>query len=420
MVIALFFLALLYTYVASTCGEKLGRDRFTVKKSTLRGRSGSKYGAQCGKGWQEQYTLLHATILQSKPAKQRLAIVELHKNGLGDRLTSAITIFYFALLSGRAFRIDWKGASNDVALTSALEKPNVDWEFKAGDLEGQEGTQRVNWFQKDGYWPQHTEPFDAFGGNDLALMWREARAVVFAINTGVVDTLFYNPYHRQQLFEWGLMPETAVGCALDFLFRPRAEVLDLVRDVHAQLRDSGALKLGIQIRLGDDYLKDKPRGTCDEAVDDEHVERWFRCAAKVEEEYRVEGRPVYWYIVSDCPSLRTEAAKLYGAKVLLPSHEMVTEHIEHASGNATRDRLAFRTTVAEQWLFGMTDFQVITERSSFGRLAALRSLRFRSVFTVRSAEALAERGRNISTWECSRANFDGFEDVAVRHNWVKI
>ncbi len=46
---------------------------------------------------------------------------------------------------------------------------------------------------------QHREPFDAFGGNDLALMWREARAVVFAINTGVVDTLFYNPYHRQQV-----------------------------------------------------------------------------------------------------------------------------------------------------------------------------------------------------------------------------
>lgn len=50
-----------------------------------------------------------------------------------------------------------------------------------------------------------------------------------------------------QLFEWGLMPETAVGCALDFLFRPRAEVLDLVRDVHAPLRDSSALKIGVQV-----------------------------------------------------------------------------------------------------------------------------------------------------------------------------
>ena len=48
-------------------------------------------------------------------------------------------------------------------------------------------------------------------------------------------------------------------------------------------------------------------------------------------------------------------------QVLLPSHETVTEHIEHASGNATRDMLAFQTTIAEQWLFGMTDFQVMRQ-----------------------------------------------------------
>ena len=71
-------------------------------------------------------------------------------------------------------------------------------------------------------------------------------------------------------------------------------------------------------------------------------------------------------------------------------------------------------------LKGGDNGQVISERSSFGRLAALRSLRFRSVFTVRSAASLAERGRNISAWECTRDQFDSFEDVAVRNSWVKI
>ncbi len=56
--------------------------------------------------------------------------------------------------AGRAFKIDWKGVSDDVALISALEKPNVDWEFRASDLEGQEGTHRVDWFQEHGYYPQ--------------------------------------------------------------------------------------------------------------------------------------------------------------------------------------------------------------------------------------------------------------------------
>lgn len=63
--------------------------------------------------------------------------------------------------------------------------------------------------------------------------------------------------------------------------------------------------------------------------------------------------------------------------------------------------------------------QIITEESSFGRLAALRSLRFRSVFTMRSPEATAERSRNAS-WECMRENFDSFQEVAVNHPWVKV
>jgi hypothetical protein len=51
-----------------------------------------------------------------------------------------------------------------------------------------------------------------------------------------------------QLFAWGLRLETAVGCALDYLFRPRPEVLDLVRESHKALQDTEALKIGIQVQ----------------------------------------------------------------------------------------------------------------------------------------------------------------------------
>lgn len=58
--------------------------------------------------------------------------------------------------------------------------------------------------------------------------------------------------------------------------------------------------------------------------------------------------------------------------------------------------------------------QVISERSTFGRLAALRSLRFRSVYTVR------EIAGQPQPLECKRSDFDDFEDVAVKQTWVKI
>ena len=58
----------------------------------------------------------------------------------------------------------------------------------------------------------------------------------------------------------------------------------------------------------------------------------------------------------------------------------------------------------------MLPSQVITEESSFGRLAALRSLRFRSVFTVRTP------GGVDATRECSPGNFDTFEALANSTN----
>ena len=62
--------------------------------------SGARESPQCGNNWQAQYARLHAGILKSEPSKQRFAVYKARVNGLGDRLTSAVTIFYYAMLSG--------------------------------------------------------------------------------------------------------------------------------------------------------------------------------------------------------------------------------------------------------------------------------------------------------------------------------
>ena len=90
----------------------------------------------------------------------------------------------------------------------------------------------------------------------------------------------------------------------------------------------------------------------------EHAEHALWHPRQVEEHYRVEGQQVLWYVASDCARLRGRAAERYGAKVLLPQGEAPVEHVMESSGNATRDALAFRVAFAEQWLLGMTDFQV--------------------------------------------------------------
>ena len=71
------------------------------------------------------------------------------------------------------------------------------------------------------------------------------------------------------------------------------------------------------------------------------------------------GQEVLWYVVSDCAQLRARAAERYGAKVVVPRGGAVpVEHLMISSGDAARDVLAFRAAFAEQWLLGMTDFQV--------------------------------------------------------------
>jgi hypothetical protein len=102
-------------------------------------------------------------------------------------------------LSGRAFRIDWHGASSEATLANVMEKPNVDWEAAEGDVGGGGETLRVDWWMVNGHHPPDAIDFKVFGGADLAGMWPEPRTVVFEINTGAVDKLFYNPYHRQQV-----------------------------------------------------------------------------------------------------------------------------------------------------------------------------------------------------------------------------
>ena len=64
---------------------------------------------------------------------------------------------------------------------------------------------------------------------------------------GGIDRLFSNPHHHQQLYDWGLRPDTAVGCAMRFLFRPRHELFQGLDDLIRDMSDPRTLKIGLQV-----------------------------------------------------------------------------------------------------------------------------------------------------------------------------
>jgi hypothetical protein len=78
----------------------------------------------CGRAWRDQYASLHGRVLAGRsPTKHVVALAV--DAGLADRLTGTISVFFYALLSGRAFQVvTYPGV---VGLEEAFEPASVDW-----------------------------------------------------------------------------------------------------------------------------------------------------------------------------------------------------------------------------------------------------------------------------------------------------
>jgi hypothetical protein len=66
------------------------------------GGADEKSGQSCG-NWQADYAALHAGVLSGR--RPWRTVVALGDSGLADNLVGAVTVFYFALLTGRAFQV---------------------------------------------------------------------------------------------------------------------------------------------------------------------------------------------------------------------------------------------------------------------------------------------------------------------------
>ena len=242
--------------------------------------------------------------------------------------------------------------------------------------------------------------------------------VLILINRGTTQHLFRNPYIEARLAKMGLLPETAFGCAMDYLFEPLPHVQQLlandfrslsrsvqltehrvqevtsyaknkqarmwlVSPLQQSIRPEGALVISIQIRVGDEVMKGNAE------VDLEKVEAagFFSCARHIEEEHRLPGQEVLWFVISDDPVVRAYAVSQYGSKVVT----QVNATVQHAANNSlpppdpdhALSVQGMRTAIAEHWAFGMGDFHIITKKSGFGRTAAFRSKRTRfSLYTI--------------------------------------
>lgn len=164
---------------------------------------------------------------------------------------------------------------------------------------------------KSGFF-HHQNPTSYPPGNE------EVPYVIASSNRGQTYKLMLNPYHRQQLWSFGLTPETAYMCGFFYLCSPNRAVQDLYRPYWEALSRPGILKIGIMVRVGDHVFKGSTQSDSDAAM--AYVngpgDLYFRCAAAVEKAFALPGQEVVWYLISDSVAVRQAAKSKFGAKVL--------------------------------------------------------------------------------------------------------
>ena len=195
-------------------------------------------------------------------------------------------------------------------------------------------------------------------------------------NVGVLNILFDNPVYTKRFLRMSLRPETAFGCAVNFLFSPTVAVRQYFEH-EFRLMSSAVFKIGIQVRLGDGYLK----GGTDvkyAGASLQDVKHFFDCAQYLTDMYKRPDQDPIWFLASDSLEIRQQASRKYGA--LLYTKLESPGHSKHTTGADQIQSMIY--AAGEHWLLGMADYHVISNVNSFGKSGALRSRKWHTMYQM--------------------------------------
>lgn len=331
-----------------------------------------------------------------------------------------ISIFYFALLTGRAFSL-CTGIGDQIPFEDVYDAHNINWTAAHDNLSMlPESVPRTNGDAPRGppdsagkkyqHWnllnPEENakskEVFDLFTSGNLSNLGAEKEVVFFTLNRGVTVRLFDNPYHAQQLRALGLTPETAFGCAMEFLFQPNPVMQDMMQPSINVL--APVLSIGIHIRAGD-HIFHHP-----DAINLDDARNFFECALQIEADLRQREKArhkktkigIKWFFLSDSVKLRRSASEQYKRKIHTMA-EMLVEHTfgEHGVGEKPNaSQKGFITAASEHWLFGYMDVHIVDANSGFGQSGAMRTFLDGDMYVVdRGKEPRCQKDRHVSIKE---------------------
>ncbi|KAG1149119.1 hypothetical protein G6F37_000782 [Rhizopus arrhizus] len=378
---------------------------------------------ECG-NWQEKYIKLH---------KKNMNILEKYKNdefpsdikveerprfisylckevpkdsnrgcgGLADRMGGMISTFFYALLTDRAYLLNW-AEMNPLPLEDVWERPHIEWSHDPKEMEllfsDEEnpllGYQKVDLLNRK-YKDLTATMFPDGGNTEFKDLWNGTYVEVRSNRGFIIRTFQISQKYKKILNKMGLTKENAFKCITNFLFRPTIGSRRFLNAYKSLFEMESVLSIGIQIRTDDNALANPQ-------YDINGLEKWghfLKCAGDLAKfKRKAHHKRIVFFLVTDSAHLRNEfvslnvnkdLAKKYLDEDIAESSSMVItglpiEHIEPEQIakyievenpkeiNKARMQPGVNSAYMENWLLGLTQYRVISVQG-YGKMASFYS-----------------------------------------------
>ena len=298
-------------------------------------------------------------------------------SGVTDRLSAVSGLYLIALLTGRVLLLDsdWPDIQrvllSPLSLSSELVIPLLRHPLLSNL------TQLV----------PVTDIGPITDGHDSE--WPEGIILISSIKGIIIRLLTESVDYSPQLRSLGLTVENAVGCVAHSLFTLRLSVLlhqFAYEFVIRQLITPFTQSVGIQIRSWHDHIylhNDNSSRNDISTLTAFGTQGFFHCAMDYSDTLRLQHptHRILWFLVSDDADIRMAAVRRWGSDRVLSL--VSAEMLGHSNAvDLDLGYLYLRHALAEQWIFSLCEFAVLSQASGYGRWPALLALRGRPLFML--------------------------------------
>eukprot|EP01116_Phalansterium_solitarium_P003828 TRINITY_DN14658_c0_g1_i1.p1 TRINITY_DN14658_c0_g1~~TRINITY_DN14658_c0_g1_i1.p1 ORF type:complete len:455 (+),score=160.11 TRINITY_DN14658_c0_g1_i1:97-1461(+) len=313
-----------------------------------------------GSAFLNRYKQMHAASLDpSNPASKKAKFVVFNppQDGFGNRIGSAIGVFFFAVLTNRTFLMNWK---QPLDIESVFDSPNIDWSYTKAEEAGL-FKDRISVPHS---WNGQSVVRRAFENEDLDAYFPDD--IMMVTTNDLVYNNLIKSTRAQEIArrEFGNNLD-AYGPVSRFLCRPKENVMQVVREIEKQLFADDAFTVCIHWRTGFDDPGDYQWFRSDQ-ISPMAFDMYQRIQGLVN---KTDSRPWRIYLSSDADAVKQEFFK-HAGKQHIVQHERPVRHLTKSGGIAVE---GFRDIIVDHVMIGACHRSFVTAGSTFSIAAVGRT-----------------------------------------------